>query len=133
MGIPSYFSHIVKNYARLIRKLVPNNKSFQVNHLYLDCNSIIYDAVRTIDFAKLEDSDINTISYSVIHKIEEYVTLIQPDTHLFIAFDGVAPVAKLEQQRQRRYKSLYQSQMTKNIFKNKNIFNFLNKEKYFVF
>ena len=35
--------------------------------------------------------------------------IIKPDNIIYIAFDGVAPVAKLEQQRSRRYKSLYQT------------------------
>ena len=92
-----------------------SSNTIQVNNLYLDCNSIVYDAVHTIDFNKLTDSDVNTIIKSVINKIDEYIFLIKPDNFVFIAFDGVAPVAKLEQQRERRYKSLYQNQISKNI------------------
>jgi 5'-3' exonuclease len=54
----------------------------------------------------------------VINKIDEYISVIQPDTNVFIAFDGVAPVAKLEQQRIRRYKSQYQNRIMKSIYKN---------------
>jgi hypothetical protein len=50
MGIPSYFSYIVKNHSNIIKKLTAN--TIQVNNLYLDCNSIIYDAVHNIDFSK---------------------------------------------------------------------------------
>ncbi len=115
MGIPSYFSYIVKNHSNVIRKLVKN--TIQINNLYLDCNSIIYDAVHGIDFSKLDDTDVNTIIRCVVSKIDEYIQLIQPNNFIFIAFDGVAPVAKLEQQRGRRYKSLYQNQISKTIFK----------------
>ena len=114
MGIPSYFSYIVKNHSKIIKEF---NDNLKINNLYLDCNSIIYDAVHNIDFSKLVDSDINTIIKSVIKKIDEYIYLIQPDTNIFIAFDGVAPVAKLEQQRQRRYKSQYQNRIIKSIYK----------------
>lgn len=116
MGIPSYFSYIVKNHIHIIQKLRKN--AMQVNNLYLDCNSIIYDAVHNIDFTKLDDTDVNTIIKKVIIKIEEYIILIQPNNTVYIAFDGVAPVAKLEQQRQRRYKSLYQNEMLKTIYQN---------------
>jgi 5'-3' exoribonuclease 1 len=115
MGIPSYFSYIVKNHANIIRKYCKND--IIIHNLYLDCNSIIYDVVHTTDFSNLDDSDVNTIIRSVINQINNYISLIQPKNNVFIAFDGVAPVAKLSQQRERRYKSLYQSQIEKTIFK----------------
>jgi len=115
MGIPTYFSYIVKNHCNII-KLYDTN-TMQINNFYLDCNSIIYDCVRNIDFSKLIDTDITTIIKSVCCKIEEYIRILKPDNILFIAFDGVAPVAKLEQQRSRRYKSLYQNNISKGIFK----------------
>jgi 5'-3' exonuclease len=116
MGIPSYFSYIVKNHIEIIKKL--NSNTMQVNNLYLDCNSIIYDAVHNIDFTKLTESDIDTIIRVVCEKINEFIILLKPDNNLLIAFDGVAPVAKLDQQRSRRYKSLYQNIISKPIFKN---------------
>jgi len=116
MGIPAYFSFIVKKHSSIIKKVRKN--TIQVNNLYLDCNSIIYDAVHSIDFSKLDDTDVNTIIRDVIKKIDSYIELISPDTNVFIAFDGVAPVAKMEQQRQRRYKSLYQNQIVKSIYGN---------------
>ena len=116
MGIPSYFSYIVKNHANIIKKLC--SSTIQVNNLYLDCNSIIYDAVHNIDFTNIKESDADIIIRAVCDKINEYILLLKPDHNIFIAFDGVAPVAKLEQQRSRRYKSLYQNSISKTIFQN---------------
>ena len=115
MGIPSYFSYIVKNHPEIIKKLLKGQMT--INNLYMDCNSIIYDAVRNINFEELTDTATKTIIYRVIQKIEEYISLISPDNVLMIAFDGVAPVAKLEQQRNRRYKSWYQNEISKSIYK----------------
>ena len=115
MGIPSYFSYIVKNHANIIKKLSAH--TIQVNNLYLDCNSIIYDAVRNIDFSKLLESDVDTIIKAVCYKIDEYISQLKPNNSIYIAFDGVAPVAKLEQQRSRRYKSTYQNTISRSIFK----------------
>ena len=115
MGVPGIFTHIVKNYSRVLKNLTRN--TIPVNNLYLDCNSIIYDAVHNIDFTKLVISDIDTIINSVCCKIDEYIFQLKPNNIVYIAFDGVAPVAKLEQQRSRRYKSLYQNNISKSIFK----------------
>ena len=115
MGIPSYFSYIIKNHPNIIKKL--ESQKLKINNLYLDCNSIIYDCIHNIDFNKLHDSDENTIIKAVCNKIDEYIRLIKPDNSVYIAFDGVAPVAKLDQQRSRRYKSLYQNKISKTIFK----------------
>jgi len=115
MGVPVYFSHIVKNYPHIIKKYVKN--VLKVDNLYLDCNSIIYDAYSKMEFDKLTESITISIIKSVILKIEEYINIIQPSKLVIIAFDGVAPVAKLEQQRSRRYKSWYQNEISRIIFK----------------
>ena len=115
MGIPSYFSFIVKNHANIIKKL--KFTSINVNNLYLDCNSIIYDVVHNTDFTKISGSESDIIIKAVCVKIDTYINDLKPDNTIYIAFDGVAPIAKLEQQRSRRYKSLYQNNMTRSIFK----------------
>jgi 5'-3' exonuclease len=115
MGIPYLFSYIVKNHANIIKKLSSN--PIQVNNLYLDCNSIIYDAVHNIDFTKLVESDADTIIRNVCSKIDEYIKMLNPTNTIYVAFDGIAPVAKLEQQRSRRYKSLYQNNISRSIYK----------------
>lgn len=115
MGIPSYFSYIIKNYANIIRSL----KSFQsdsFDHLYMDCNSIIYDSY--YDIIKSEKVDVNNfielemaIIQQVIQKIEYYIYYLKPTHTVYIAFDGVAPFAKMEQQRTRRNKGYFISKI----------------------
>ena len=109
MGIPSYFSYIIKNHSNIIRNRRQLKTKFSC--LYMDCNSIVYDCVRKIESDteprpkgfNMEDSIIT----QVIAKIESYVDIVQPGNILYIAFDGVAPFAKMEQQRTRRYKTGY--------------------------
>ena len=115
MGIPYLFSYIVKNHPSIIKKYVKD--VLKVDNLYLDCNSIIYDAYSKMEFDKLTESVAISIIRRVISKIEDYIYVIQPSQTVIIAFDGVAPVAKLEQQRARRYKSWYQNEVSKMIFK----------------
>jgi 5'-3' exonuclease len=112
MGIPFYFSYIVKNHASIIRKLTSN--PIKVDNLYLDCNSIIYDAVHKL---KLTDDMVDKIIADVIQTINQYIYHLKPTNNVFIAFDGVAPIAKLEQQRSRRFKSLYQNSISRSIMK----------------
>lgn len=118
MGIPSYFSYIVKNHVDIIRKLSSN--SMKIDNLYLDCNSIIYDAVYKMEMNVLTENASNQIITKVIETIKEYISLLKPVDKLFIAFDGVAPVAKLEQQRSRRFKSIYQNSLSKSLLKTTN-------------
>jgi len=108
MGIPSYFSYIIKNYNNIICKSTDIHSKFQ--HLMMDCNSIIYDSYRIIennhkktpiDPSKVEDM----IIQSVLDKIRSYIEFISPIKSVFITFDGVAPFAKMSQQRTRRYKT----------------------------
>jgi 5'-3' exoribonuclease 1 len=103
MGIPSYFSYLVKNHPTTIKCFKQSNIIPQ--NLYLDCNSIIYDAYNKMTHF----SDISIIK-SVIQQIDVYIQTVKPSKTVIIAFDGVAPVAKLEQQRSRRYKTWFQNE-----------------------
>jgi len=107
MGIPSYFSYIIKNYTNIIRKKASCEK---IQHLLMDCNSIIYDAFRELEEKyKKEPFEVSTIEQRLIEntisKIQEYIVNVSPEKTAFITFDGVAPFAKMDQQRIRRYKT----------------------------
>jgi 5'-3' exoribonuclease 2 len=114
MGIPSYFSHIVSKYRKIIKSM---ETILHVNNLYMDCNSLIYDAVKnnpTYEKGRNKEYERELI-VAVCNKIDYYVSLLKPRDRVFVAFDGVAPVAKLSQQRDRRYKSWYTGQIQRDI------------------
>jgi hypothetical protein len=67
----------------------------------MDCNSIIYDAVHELERQK-KDGKLDTtrdfeilIIEKVIENVDNYIRLINPTETAFIAFDGVAPFAKM--------------------------------------
>ena len=122
MGIPTYFLHIVRKNRDIIKKIsqlknintninintIIKNDPTQFNNMYLDCNSIIYDIVHekgqtytNTNTCKLQYE--KEIIQSVCEKIEYYINLIKPTHRVLIAFDGVAPSAKIKQQKKRRF------------------------------
>jgi 5'-3' exonuclease len=110
MGIPSYFSNLIKQYPHIIKKLIKND--MKVNNFFLDSNSIVYDCVRSINFEEnLNETTYQKIIKNVIGKLEEYIAIVNPSNLIMISLDGTPPVAKLDQQRQRRYKSWYTTKM----------------------
>jgi 5'-3' exoribonuclease 2 len=111
MGIPSYFAYLVRNHRSIIKKLVLSPDSPKINNLYLDCNSFIYEAHHRLppdpNFMVYETNVIKDVFASLIKMIRH----LQPNQRLLIAFDGVAPLAKLNQQRNRRYMTAYQNSL----------------------
>ena len=117
MGIPTYFLHIVRKNRDIIKKISQfkdhanttiKNGPTQFNNMYLDCNSIIYDIVHekgqtytNTNTCKLKYE--KEIIEAVCEKIEFYINLINPTHRVLIAFDGVAPSAKIKQQKKRRF------------------------------
>ena len=91
MGIPSYFSYVLKNHFKIIKQL----KQTPCNLLLIDANSFIYDVIHE---GKTD------IKEAVYLKIMNLISLVKAKKTL-VAFDGVVPLAKMKQQKQRRYKS----------------------------
>ena len=105
MGIPSYFSYLIRNHKEVLRrhdKLVEAGVIF--DRLYMDCNSILYDCFRKIPASEYTHAILLELTAL---EIEKYIEMISPTQYVYIAFDGVAPMAKMEQQRTRRYKSWF--------------------------
>lgn len=113
MGIPCFYSYIIKNHSNIINEL-RNNK----HNLYIDGNSIIYDAFNEITKLEKLPNDIEKeIISRVIKNLISLINSINPSHKCFITFDGVAPLAKLNQQRIRRFKSSYEKQIMNDIEK----------------
>lgn len=118
MGIPSYFAYIIKNHRNIIRKVNEirigkrdsniRDAGSSIHNLYLDSNSIIYDALREHEFTNIQIYESKIIN-SVCGKIDELIRNISPMENVIIAFDGIPPVAKLSQQKNRRYKTWFQN------------------------
>jgi len=109
MGIPSYFSHVLQSHTKIIRNYASMVKDrIRFSRLYMDCNSILYDVYRTTSTDLPTDKFYSTIIEKTAEKIDLYIRQIRPNDVIFIAFDGVAPMAKMDQQRNRRYKSWFE-------------------------
>ena len=108
MGIPAYFSSIIKRYPSIIKKYT---STIHINHLFMDCNSIIYDCFHNLSKeteTKSQNEFEKLLINNVIDKLDNYLKTIGGSVVNFLAFDGVAPVAKMDQQKTRRYKSKYE-------------------------
>ena len=109
MGIPYYFSYLIQNYKNIILNL-KNIDNSKFEYLFIDSNSIIYDSINFNNYendTQFENQLINII----IKKLEELIKIYKPKKYTFITFDGVPPFAKINQQKNRRYKSSYQNSL----------------------
>ena len=119
MGIPSYFSYIVRKHRAIIKPIPLSPDSPKINNLYLDCNSFIYEAHHSlsgkVNLTKNTDKNKQVYEESIIKYVcDSLIKMIQhlkPTKRILIAFDGVAPMAKLNQQRNRRYMSAFQNSL----------------------
>lgn len=107
MGVPGFFAWLLKSYKT--NKIVLNSLDIEFDTLYLDsnclfhpqCFKILNHFVNFRDKKKLERLMIKRI----LNYIDYLVAVVNPKT-VYISVDGVAPMAKMNQQRQRRFKSI---------------------------
>ena len=105
MGVPRIFSWIVKKYPNTFLKgkfPLQNGCSY----LCYDVNGLLHPCVRKSIMEKGK-YDITDIRKQVREKMNELAAFCNPKKGIIICIDGVAPVAKMLQQRYRRFKSIY--------------------------
>ncbi|KAF8975312.1 exonuclease II [Cyathus striatus] len=108
-GIPKFFRYISERYP-LTSQLIQENKIPEFDNLYLDFNGIIHNCSHPND----EDAHFRLSEEQIFTAIFSYVDhlfgKIKPKKMFFMAVDGVAPRAKMNQQRGRRFRSAKEAQ-----------------------
>lgn len=123
MGVPGFFSWLVKNKKKLgARGLVQNELEIKIKWLMLDTNCLLHPCVANV-VEKYKDGRLNLnplldvreqIENLVWDKIklcvDDMICIVKPE-YIYIGIDGVAPIGKILQQRQRRYRFLYDKKL----------------------
>lgn len=103
MGVPRFYRWLSERYP-LVSGPITRANAPPVDHFYLDMNGIMHNCARSPENPLGGRSD-EDIYWESCRYIDMLVTLIQPKRVLFLAVDGVAPRAKMNQQRARRFRA----------------------------
>ncbi|XP_058058704.1 5'-3' exoribonuclease 1 [Anopheles bellator] len=109
MGVPKFFRYISERYPCL-SELLRENQVPEFDNLYLDMNGIIHNCSHPNDADVTYRISEEMIFEGIFHYVEYLFKLIRPQKVFFIAVDGVAPRAKMNQQRGRRFRSAFEAQ-----------------------
>uniref|UniRef100_A0A493U3T8 5'-3' exoribonuclease 1 n=1 Tax=Anas platyrhynchos platyrhynchos TaxID=8840 RepID=A0A493U3T8_ANAPP len=104
MGVPKFYRWVSERYPCL-SQVLKEHQIPEFDNLYLDMNGIIHQCSHPNDddvhFRISEDK----IFADIFHYLEVLFRIIKPRKVFFMAVDGVAPRAKMNQQRGRRFRS----------------------------
>ncbi|GAB1226697.1 hypothetical protein ENUP19_0302G0008 [Entamoeba nuttalli] len=115
MGVPSFFRWLKQRFPKIIVDCKPssqekygdlnepNASGVEYDNFYIDMNGLIHPCFHPQDRQspeKIEDMMVLLTRY-----LDYIIDIVRPRKLLYLAVDGVAPRAKMNQQRSRRFKS----------------------------
>ncbi|KAL4710442.1 hypothetical protein ACJJTC_008844 [Scirpophaga incertulas] len=104
MGVPKFFRYTSERYPCL-NELVKQYQIPDFDNMYLDMNGIIHNCSHPDDSNPHFRITEEKIFRHIFHYITILFQIIKPKKLFFMAIDGVAPRAKMNQQRGRRFRS----------------------------
>mmetsp|Transcript_28232 Transcript_28232/g.69181 ORF Transcript_28232/g.69181 Transcript_28232/m.69181 type:complete len:351 (-) Transcript_28232:4197-5249(-) len=110
MGVPKFFRWLSERYPLINQRLVENS---EFDCFYLDMNGIIHNC------SQKEQKDNIQTEEELFQKIFSYTDhlfrIVRPRKLIYLAIDGVAPRAKMNQQRSRRFRSVKELEKIKTV------------------
>lgn len=126
MGVPSFFRWLSRKYPKIISPVIEepapvvdgvelpldyaaSNPNGELDNLYLDMNGIVHPCSHPENRPPPETED--EMLLAVFEYTNRVLNMARPRKVLFMAVDGVAPRAKMNQQRSRRFRSARDAQL----------------------
>ena len=131
MGVPAFFRWLTLRYPKIVieareelelgfdlNKIIMNNigvdeRMPSIDNLYFDMNGIIHPCAHPED--RDPPSSLAEMFNCIFDYCDKLIRIVKPKKLIYMAIDGVAPRAKMNQQRSRRFRAAIDAQQKERI------------------
>ena len=104
MGVPKFYRWLSERYPLINQAIDESTLLPEIDNLYCDFNGLIHNATHGNE-GITKEVVMKDVMLSIVAALDHAVKLTRPRRLLYIAVDGVAPRAKMNQQRSRRFRA----------------------------